>query len=65
MIRIPSSEGVRVAQERKEVEGDEEGGEVNPSARQLNDLMHKAMYTVNHILYNLEKEKGRFTPFFC
>ena len=52
-FRIPS-QGVRLAQERKE-----EGGEVNPSARQLNDLMHKAMYTVNHILYNLEKEKGK------
>ena len=47
---------MRLAQERKE-----DGGEVNPSARQLNDLMHKAMYTVNHILYNLEKEKGKKT----
>jgi hypothetical protein len=34
------------------------GGET-PSAPRLNDLMHEAMHTVNSLIYNLEKDKGK------
>jgi hypothetical protein len=30
-----------------------------PSAPRLNDLMHEAMHTVNSLIYNLEKDKGK------
>ena len=47
---------VSVVSDVEEAEGRE--GADTPSTTQLNDMMHKAMYTVNHILYNLEKDKG-------
>ena len=35
-------------------------GDSNPSANQLDSLMHQAMSAVNNILHNLEKDKGQF-----
>ena len=41
--------------------GDLEPG-ATPSSPQLNKLMHQAMATVNHLLHDLEKDKGQLSP---